>query len=172
MFTTNPWAVYVYIAGPVIAGYYLFAIARFYGKEIKARIGASARLKGNNGSAHLAMGNGDHQTPQERGLNLTPSDPQPAGKIQAESLQESQHRSVIGHDELKAHLTDLIDESHQKDCEKTELIHLLQMTIKDYLDFQAAQFQSMISELIEDECAKYGSIHLGEKDKAAIWGKV
>ncbi|REA63621.1 hypothetical protein DSL64_04050 [Dyadobacter luteus] len=67
MFTTNPWVVYAYLTGPVIVGYYLFAVFRFYGKEIKAWNRMTAdRIR--NPSAKSAAVDNYHKDPAETGL--------------------------------------------------------------------------------------------------------
>ena len=172
MFTTNPWSVYVYTAGPLIAGYYLFVASRFYGGEIKARINQWARRSPKRARADQEVIRDERdQEPVQKGSIQTLSQAQSAGQTNLVSLQENKH-TPAGHHDLPAHITGLIAEAHEKDYDKQELILLLQMTIKDYLDSQGTQLRSAISELISNECAKYGSIHLGEKDKEAIWDKV
>lgn len=173
MFTTNPWAVYVYVAGPVITGYYLFAVFRFYGREIKAKLNTRTPLSRRPVQpSEVSTGHSQYAEPPESGL-AEDAPPQPGSSKHSTLMSPKKGRELPGQQQdLSEHLKALIEEAHEKDYDKQELILLLQMTIKDYLDLESTQFQSAISKLIGNECAKYGSIHLGEQEIAAIWNKV
>jgi len=174
MFTTNPWAVYVYVAGPVIAGYYLFAVARFYGREIKAKITSRRTLRAKPAEARKETNEPVAQSePEQIDYSQMAVEPISGPKKIFPPVSLWKNRVLSGQQQsLAEHLTYLIQEAHENDYDKQELVLLLQMTIKDYLDFEGTQFQSAINECIGTECAKYGSIHLGEEDKAAIWNRV
>jgi len=174
MFTTNPWAVYVYVAGPVIAGYYLFAVARFYRREIKAKISSQRSLSAKQAVHWKETEEPPVQNePEQIDYSQMAVEPISGPKKIFPPVSLWKNRVLSGQQQsLAEHLTYLIQEAHEKDYDKQELVLLLQMTIKDYLDFEGTQFQSAINECIGTECAKYGSIHLGEEDKAAIWNRV
>ena len=173
MFTTNPWAVYVYVAGPVITGYYLFAASRFYRREITARIRSLRSLSAKQAALRKEIQEPLQSEPDPIDYALTADQPFAGSKKIFPPVSLWKNRVLSGQQRsLTEHLTYLIQEAHEKDYDKQELILLLQMTIRDYLDFEGTQFQSGINECIGTECAKYGSIHLGEEDKAAIWNRV
>lgn len=174
MFTTNPWAVYVYVAGPVIAGYYLFAVARFYRREITARISSRRSLRTKQAVSWKEREEPPVQSePEQIDYSQTADQPLAGSKKIFPPVSLWKNKVLSGQQQsLAEHLTYLIQEAHEKDYDKQELILLLQMTIREYLDFEGMQFQSGINECIETECAKYGSLHLGEEDKAAIWNTV
>ena len=174
MFTTNPWAVYVYVAGPVIAGYYLFAVARFYRREIKAKISSRRSLRAKRAEPRKETNEPVTQSePEQTDYSQTDDQPLAGSKKIFPPVSLWKNRVLSGQQHsLTEHLTYLIQEAHEKDYDKQELVLLLQMTIKDYLDFEGTQFQSGINECIGTECAKYGSIHLGEEEIAAIWNRV
>jgi hypothetical protein len=174
MFTTNPWAVYVYVAGPVIAGYYLFAVARFYRREITERISSRRSLKTKLSEPWKETNEPLAQSEPQQ-IDYSQTSDQPLGGLKKVFTPVSLWKNRVLHGQeqsLAEHLTYLIQEAHEKDYDKQELILLLQMTIRDYLDFEGTQFQSVINNCIETECEKYGSIHLGEEDKAEIWNRV
>ena len=174
MFTTNPWAVYVYVAGPVIAGYYLFAVARFYRREITARISSRRSLRTRLSEPRKVTDEPVAQSePEQIDYSQMAVEPISGPKKIFPPVSLWKNRVLSGqHHSLAEHLTYLIQEAHEKDYDKQELILLLQMTIRDYLDFEGTQFQSAINECIGTECAKYGSIHLGEEEIAEIWNRV
>ncbi|TKT86006.1 hypothetical protein [Dyadobacter frigoris] len=172
MFTSNPWGDYVTILAPLIAGYYLFIGLRFYGRDLKAKI-ARKRIDSASGPR-----------PQQ-GLDV-PDPPIPSslsaeqGETVVSSLEDNdksdqkpaawQNEELFDQVErLAAHLKEAIEEAHEKEYGKQDFILLLQMTLKEYPALQGAPFQTAINNLIETECAKYGSIHLREEDKVVIW---
>ena len=173
MFTTSPWALYVYVAGPVIAGYYLFAVARFYRREIKAKISPRRSLRAKPAEPRKEINEPLQSEPEQIDYAQMAVEPISGPKKIFPPVSLWKNRVLSGQQQsLAEHLTYLIQEAHEKDYDKQELILLLQMTIRDYLDFEGTQFQSAINECIGTECAKYGSLHLGEEDKAAIWSRV
>ena len=174
MFTTSPWAVYVYVAGPVITGYYLFVASRFYRREIKAKISSRRSLRVKPAEPRKETNQPVAQSePEQIDYAQMAAEPISGPKKIFPPVSLWKNRVLSGQQQsLTEHLTYLIQEAHEKDYDKQELILLLQMTIRDFLDFEGTQFQSAINECIGTECAKYGYIHLGEEDKAAIWNKV
>lgn len=173
MFSTSPWAVYVYVAGPVIAGYYLFVASRFYGREIKAKITARRALRIKPAYAAQQEDPDAESGPDDIDDAQMAYEPDSGSEKIFPPVSLWKNRVLHGQQQsLAEHLTYLIQEAHEKDYDKQELVLLLQMTIRDYLDFEGTQFQSAINDCIQTECAKYGSLHLGEEDKAAIWSRV
>lgn len=182
MFTSNPWADYITMLAPLIAGYYLFVGLRFYGRDLKARISGK---RGNAGTP-VALRHHDFDAPDPPVIELNTG---PANAIQDGSVAKQQIAAIDNDDtdqtpewqseelfdqveQLAAHLKGAIEEAHEKDYGKQDLILLLQMTLKEYPAMSATPFRTAISNLIETECAKYGPIHLREDDLAAVWKQV
>ncbi|WP_159477685.1 hypothetical protein [Dyadobacter sp. 3J3] len=173
MFTSNPWGDYFTMLAPLIAGYYLFIGIRFYGRDLKAKI---AGRRNNSGK------------PQSQQRSMDIPDP-PAFTTQTADQQEYEYTKLAKTDDesekepaswqneelfdqverLAGHLKEAIEEAHEKEYGKQDFILLLQMTLKEYPALRGAPFQTAINNLIETECAKYGSIHLREEDKVLIW---
>ena len=176
MFTSNPWGDYFMILAPLIAGYYLFIGIRFYGRDLKAKLSGqrneSSRIPGPQRNVDIPdppvfdppiKGHQEHEdtiVPETEG----DSDQQPAAWQNEELFDQVE--------QLAAHLKESIEEAHEKEYGKQDFILLLQMTLKDYPALRGAPFQTAINNLIETECAKYGSIHLRDEDKVAIWKQV
>jgi hypothetical protein len=70
---------------------------------------------------------------------------------------------------LTAHLRDAIDEAHEKQYNKNDLVLLLQMLLKDYSYLKDTPFRVSINNQIEAECAKYGSMLLSEDETEELW---
>jgi hypothetical protein len=179
MFTSNPWADYFTILAPLIAGYYLFVGIRFYRKDLKARL--TAGTSGRDAPPYLPEQDFDAPDPPERDLKSQPDQSARQNKSPEKAIAEDentpsaswQNEELFDQVELLAtHLKDAIEEAHEKEYGKQDLILLLQMTLKEYPAMSAKPFRTAIDNLIETECAKYGPIHLREEDKAAIWKQV
>jgi hypothetical protein len=178
MFTSNPWGDYITMLAPLIAGYYLFVGLRFYGRDLKARIGGQRR----NTSRAAALQNQNFDAPDppagEFRERPNPVQEQPVGKQQVDEDDTDQTPAWQNEElfdqveRLAAHLKEAIEEAHEKEYSKQDLILLLQMTLKEYPALREAPFRTAINNLIETECAKYGSVHLREDDKVAIWKQV
>ncbi|GLU56202.1 hypothetical protein [Dyadobacter frigoris] len=181
MFTSNPWADYITMLAPLIAGYYLIVGLKFYGRDLKARIAAKRRNMG----SRVALHHQDFNVPDPPDIELNTitahakQDQSVAGKQDAEIHDDTDQPAAWQNEELfdqveqlAAHLKEAIEEAHEKEYGKQDLILLLQMTLKEYPAMSAKPFQTAINNLIETECAKYGSIHLREQDTEAIWKQV
>jgi hypothetical protein len=176
MFTSNPWGDYFTMLAPLIAGYYLFIGIRFYRRDLKAKIAGrrnqSIRIQGPQQSVDIPdppvftplAANQQEYEDTKLPKSEDDSDQEPAA-WQNEELFDQVER-------LAAHLKEAIEEAHEKEYGKQDLILLLQMTLKEYPALREAPFRTAINNLIETECAKYGSVHLREDDKVAIWKQV
>jgi len=154
MYATSLWSDYLTAAAISLMIYYGWFVYRFHRRQIKA----------------LAVSGGEIWTGQSRGH---PADQQVADGAQTEANTLAGDRRIfselIG---LGAQLTNLIEEAHQKRYDAAELSLLLQMVFKDYPGIRGKVFQAAINGFIDNQCAKYGSIHLSEKDKELIWDQV
>jgi len=176
MFTSNPWGDYFTILAPLIAGYYLFIGLRFYGRDLKAKIAGRRNESGRSQSQQrsidipdppvFAPQTADQQDYEAGKLPETEDDPEQ----EPASWQNEELFDLV--EQLAAHLKEAIEEAHEKEYGKQDFILLLQMTLKEYPALRGAPFQTAINNLIETECAKYGSIHLREEDKVVIWKQV
>jgi len=180
MFTSNPWADYITVLAPLITGYYLIVGLRFYGRDLKALITA----KRSNSGRLPGLPQQDFDTPDPPAPPAELKGPtnavqqQSVGKQQVDEDETDQTPAWQNEElfdqveQLAAHLKEAIEEAHEKEYGKQDLILLLQMTLKEYPALREAPFQTAINNLIETECAKYGSIHLRGEDKVAIWKQV
>lgn len=175
MFTSNPWGDYITILAPLIAGYYLFIGLRFYGRDLKAKI-ARNRID----SASRPRPQRDFDVPDPPVPSSLAAEQRETVVSSLEDNDNSDQKPAAWQNEelfdqverLAAHLKEAIEEAHEKEYGKQDLILLLQMTLKEYPALREAPFQTAINNLIETECAKYGSIHLREEDKVVIWKQV
>lgn len=179
MFTSNPWGDYITMLAPLIAGYYLFIGLKFYGRDLKKRL-TSKR----SSSGRLAnMSEQDFDVPDpppvtfayERVQHVQKQETPVSPDVEDDIDQSAtwQNEELFDQLELLAgHLKEAIEEAHEKEYGKQDLTLLLQMTLKEYPAMSAQPFVTAINNLIETECAKYGSIHLREQDLAAVWKQV
>lgn len=108
MFTTNPWTLYIYLAGPLIAGYYLFAIAKFYGKEIKARIN-SCSGQSRQRTDQKAAGHHQDEGPDS---GLIQGRCEPGSMNQPDLSPDDKNKNVqLEHYDLATRLTEIIQEA-------------------------------------------------------------
>lgn len=166
MFSPTPWTGYFIAVAALLAVYYILFAFKFYGGQIKA----AAIL---NGTSLWELPRGE-PAGMEEGLTRQGADFEPpADKAIALQAPISQERvafeQIVG---LGNHLTTLIKEAHQQNYDATELSLLLQMVLQDYPLVHGKAFQISINEFIDNQCAKYGSVHLSEKDKVVIWDQV
>lgn len=173
MLTTNPWYVYICVAGPLIAVYYLATIIIFYRRDFQARwqAGLSGRIR--------AAGRDGSQSPQQPSLDqaesgVTGTAPGSHAGTQQQLLESIWHTpqllSQVG--ALTGELIGLIEEAHRKDYGKRDLILLLQMTLNEYAAIEDTPFGGVVNRIIASECAKYGLVHLSEEDIREIWNQV
>lgn len=163
MFTTNPWTLYASVIGPLLAGYYLFVGIRFYREDIREKI-----TRWRSPSKRIAS------LPEQK------HKPTPANPIETYTDYDQDENEPVWENEqmmrqlegLSVHLKESIEQAHQRDYNKQELILLLQMTLKEYPALAGTPFQLSINNLVDAECAKYGSIHLRGEDKMVIWSQV
>lgn len=179
MFTSNPWGDYITMLAPLIAGYYLFVGLRYYGPDLKKWL----FFKRHASSRPAGLQKQDYDAPDPPGdVNIAAERAEPGRSADAEktALDDTDHQPAAWQNEelfdqveqLAAHLKEAIEEAHEKEYGKQDFILLLQMTLKEYPALRGAPFQTAINNLIETECAKYGSIHLREEDKVAMWKQV
>jgi flagellar biosynthesis/type III secretory pathway M-ring protein FliF/YscJ len=169
MFTSQPWTDYAVVVCTLTVIYYLIVAIRFYRQEIKNLIKRHLSKPDRHFSQHsepdettsLEM----RQQPVDNSdLSGSETDDHDSGKLSAEREQQFQQL-----EELAAQLKGDIAEAVAKKYSNQELVLLLQMSIKEYPALHGNPFRFAINNLIDVECAKYGSIHLGENDKVELW---
>jgi hypothetical protein len=167
MFNHNPWVIYATVVGPILILYYLFIILRFYRRALTGVfLGETLTpippyvstevVDPPVGSRHERF---QDEIPSSSPLHL----PQIGSTTQAFSL---------GLEELTQHLKGSLEEAHLKQYDREDIILLLQLTLKDYSALISTPFQATVNDLIDAECAKYGSISLTEQDKMMAWEQV
>lgn len=166
MFSQTPWSDYFIAVTALLVVYYILFAFRFYRAQIKAAV-TSGGAVWQRPSQRLASVRPDPPTMKDMSPETEP------GKAAARTLAFTPDRfafdQIVG---LGNQLTALVDEAHQQNYDATELALLLQMLLKDYPSVHGKSFQIAISEFIDNQCAKYGSLRLGEEDKAVIWDQV
>lgn len=163
MFTSNPWADYTILLAALLIAYYLFVVFKFYGSDLRAWIAPRSSSPAVGGSQL------SHQADWPEAASSIPSGSQLDHFPQEASLKETFSEHL---EELSGHLKDIIQEANQKQYSQEDLIMLLQMTLREYPTISGSPFQRMINNLIDLECAKYGSLHLQAQDKVMIWKSV
>lgn len=167
MDTIELWTGYVKIVAPLMMAYYGFVMYKFYRQELKAF------WAGMGGRAPTV----DVVTVASRESTHTASDEGPGGVQQ--NLQEEEEEPEFRQSEeafrkvedLAAHLKAAIGEAHEKNYSRQELVLLLQMTLRES-NIGGTPFQYAINNLVENECSKYGHIHLRAEDLAEMWDQV
>jgi|GEM_PF-1526775 len=172
MFTAQPWKDYAIVISIITAGYYLFVILKFYRFEIQAMLKNHKRA-----ISKAATEQTDLDEPDPPWLSDHPTDDWVYAndeKEENDSSKDSPEREeMFGQlENLAARLKVDIGEAHKKQYRKADLILLLQMTIKEYPALLGPPFRFAIDNLIDTECEKYGSIHLGVDDKVKLWNQV
>ncbi|MHA4741352.1 hypothetical protein [Dyadobacter sp. MSC1_007] len=166
MFSPTPWTDYFIAVAALLAVYYILFAFKFYGGQIKAAV-----ISGGTNWWRLPRGEpaGMVEGLTRQGAGFETS----ADKVQAPQAPVSQERvafeQIVG---LGNQLTALIEEANQQSYDATELSLLLQMVLQDYPLVHEKAFRISINEFIDNQCAKYGSVHLSERDKAVIWDQV
>ena len=169
MLTTNPWLLYASIVGPLLTGYYLIIGFVYYRQDLKSRIlkwrspPAAAQVKPVQAEKVQAeqMQAEENYIPESFEAEEPDTD-QPEAVWENETMMQQL-------EDLSIHLKQAIQEANQKQYSKEELILLLQLTLREYPALYGTPFQLSVNNLIEAECAKYGSIHLSSADRMRIW---
>lgn len=160
MSISNPWTVYTVVLAATLLIYYTFVGWKYYRKEIRSL------FKGKTKNRIESSSVGDRVKPSESGeLDPAFSD----GAEQAASQDEALFTQVQA---LNEYLVTEIEEAHQKDYNKQDLIQMLQMILKEYGALKGTPFQHAVNKRIDAECAKYGQMHLAEDDKDQLWSIV
>lgn len=163
MFTSDPWTDYTIALSALLTGYYLFVMIKFYRSDLKSLIGSIDR------PSVIVAGPEALQQKAVASLNESSSE---LDSLQPEALIPFKQLLSERLEELTGHLKELIMEAHQKRYSSQDLMILLQMTLREYPTITGSPFQRMINNLIDSECAKYGSMHLNAQDKVMIWKSV
>ena len=173
MLTTNPWLLYASIVGPLLTGYYLIIGFVYYRQDLKSRIikwkspPAASHAKPVQAEKVQAEPMLDEQNYQQEDAPES-FDAEEPDADQSEAIWENE-AMMQQLEDLSVHLKQAIQEAHQKQYSKEELILLLQLTLREYPALYGTPFQLSVNNLIEAECAKYGSIHLSSADRMRIW---
>lgn len=158
MYIDSPWTTYAAVLSPITVGYYIFIGYKFYRQDLRSAF------------------SGKQNRPVKKIQRPAPSisvteEPQEPEQVQQETIEdalpdEETFQKAMG---LTAHLRDAIDEAHEKNYSKNDLVLLLQMLLKDYSYLKDTPFRVSINNQIEMECAKYGSMLLSEQETEALW---
>lgn len=162
MFTSNPWAVYSGIITSALSIYYIFVGWKYFRTEIKnLLLGRIKKRKLDSDTLLKEIKNASHSSQQDEEI------------IEDEQQPEWQTEEMFTRvEKLFEHLTTEIEEAHQKNYDRQDLIQMLQIILKDYQMLKRSPFQFAVNNRIDAECAKYGSIHLSEGDKGEVWRMV
>jgi hypothetical protein len=173
MLTANPWVVYFSVITPLLAAYYLLVGFIFYRHDLKSRISrwksppirAVAFPSGNVHREDLLTQDHSKAAPELTANHANQED-------QDQSQQPWENEVMMQQlEELSIHLKQAIEEAHDKDYNKEELVLLVQMILKEYPTIYGTPFQLSVNDMIETECAKYGSIHLDGEDRRRMWNQ-
>lgn len=157
MSISNPWTVYTVALAAIILIYYTFVGWKYYRRELRSL------FKGKTKNRIESSSVGDRVKPSES----AEPDPVPSdGTGQAATHDEALFSQVQA---LNEYLVTEIEEAHQKDYNKQDLIQMLQMILKEYGVLKGTPFQHKVNRRIDAECAKYGQMHLAEDDKDQLW---
>lgn len=174
MLTAHPWVAYVSLVAPLLAAYYMLVGFIFYRHDLKARISGwkSPPIKTNDFSFKPIQVENEYVEDPGR-FNSELIIPSVNELEDSESEEPWKNEGMMQQlEELSAHLKLAIEEAHEKQYSKEELILLMQMTFKEYPVLYGTPFQLSINHLIEAELAKYGSIHLNSEDRLRMWNQV
>lgn len=158
MFTSKPWAVYVGITTGALLIYYIFVGWKYFRTEISSLLRSKPQKQQLNSGTLITEAQKTSGSGQQE--EIMEEDQQPASQNQALSAQM---------EDLFEHLASEIEEAHQKNYNRQDLIQMMQMILKEYQALKGTPFQIAINKRIDLECAKYGSIHLSEGDKGQVW---
>lgn len=160
--SSTPWHDYLIAVAIALTVYYSVFTFRFYRSQLRRILISRGGVWQNSSNAFESK----DQFPHQQAPTLGDLSVQGTGLTTQEHLMFSH---IIG---LSSQLRDLIEEAHQKGYDSTELALLLQMVLKDHPNASSKPFRLAVNQFVDDQCAKYGSIHLGETDKAVIWDQV
>ncbi|SDF61251.1 hypothetical protein SAMN04487996_111273 [Dyadobacter soli] len=161
MVKESPWHYYALAVAAVIALYYGWVALKFYKTEIKKLF--SPRSNQNSRSDQPVS---ETQLDEEPPLDDSDQD----AFNEPPAWQNEQLFADV--EKLVDHLSEEIEEAHQKDYTKQDLIQMLQLILKEYKMLKGTPFQIAVNNRIDAECAKYGSIHLSEGEKREVWSMV
>lgn len=162
MFTSKPWAVYAGITTGALLIYYIFVGWKYFRTEISSLLRSKPKKRQLDSSTLITEA---QQTsgPGQQNEEIMEEEEQPAWQNEALFTQV---------EDLFEHLASEIEEAHQKNYNRQDLIQMLQLILKEYQVLKGTPFQIAVNNRIDSECAKYGSIHLSEGDKGEVWGMV
>lgn len=159
MYNDSPWTTYAAVLSPLIAGYYIIIGYKFYRADLRSAFSGKKNRPKNA------------ERPPVPSIAVEQQIQQPAAQVTEETIEptlpDEETFQMVEH--LHAHLTVAIQEAHQKQYNKNDLIFLIQMSLKDYSFLKDTPFRISISNLIEAECAKYGSMLLSEQELEELW---
>lgn len=158
MYIDSPWTTYAAVLSPLTLGYYIFIGYKFYRQDLRSAFSGKQNRpvkKIQRPAPSIAVTEEPHEPEQVQKETTEPSLP-----------DEETFQKVMS---LTAHLRDAIDEAHEKQYSKNDLVLLLQMLLKDYSYLKDTPFRVSINNQIEAECAKYGSMLLSEDETEELW---
>ncbi|TDE18067.1 hypothetical protein [Dyadobacter psychrotolerans] len=174
MLTANPWVAYVSIVTPLLSVYYLLVGFTYYRHDLKARISRwkSPPVQATGFSFKPKQAENEYLEDPVR-FDSEPITPTVNAQEGIESQEPWENEGMMQQLEaLSLHLKQAIEEAHNKQYSKEEVILLTQMTFKEYPAIYGTPFQLSVNHLIEAELAKYGSIHLNSEDRLRMWNQV
>jgi hypothetical protein len=164
MFTSNPWAFYTGTISAALLIYYAFVCWKFYRNDLRILLGGP---KSKRQGPDFAAG---PPTSEQKELAATSVDEELLVEEEPPAWQNEELFTQV--ENLFEHLASEIEEAHQKNYNRQDLIQMLQLILKEYQVLKGTPFQFAVNNRIDVECAKYGSIHLREGDKGEVWRMV
>ena len=159
MYIESPWTTYAAVLSPLLTGYYIFIGYKFYRADLR--------------SAFSGKQNRPKAAEKKKAPSITVDQQTVKPEIQLhqetdeQRLPDEETYQVV--EQLHAHLVTAIEEAHEKQYNKTDLIFLIQMSLKDYSFLKDTPFRISVNRLIDAECAKYGSMLLSEEEFEELW---
>ncbi|TDE14754.1 hypothetical protein [Dyadobacter psychrotolerans] len=158
MYIDSPWTTYAAVLSPLTLGYYIFISYKFYRQDLRSVF---------SGKQNRPVKKPPRPAPS---ISVIEQQSEP-GHVEQETTEatlpdEETFQNVMA---LTAHLRDAIEEAHEKQYSKNDLVLLIQMLLKDYSYLKDTPFRVSINNQIEAECAKYGSMLLSEDETEELW---
>jgi hypothetical protein len=154
MLKTFTWNSYLMVVTTLTAVYYVVILIRYYKQ--------GARLL----AKRFWQRQFSSEKPTQRPIVDTG---QSSGEVIQDASSGNTWEASLQVKQLTQHLKETIADAYQNHYNKEDLLLLLEMTLRDYLTLNGTPFQTMINELIESECSKYGFIHLSVVELEQIW---
>jgi hypothetical protein len=159
MYIESPWTTYAVVLSPLTLGYYIFIGYKFYRQDLRSAF---------SGKQNRPVKKIKRPTPS---ISVITEEHNEQELVEPEATEptlpdEETYHKVMG---LTAHLKDAIEEAHEKQYNKNDLMLLLQMLLKDYSYLKDTPFRVSINNHIEAECAKYGSMLLSKDEIEELW---